>query len=665
MVHVSAKAVNSLYSKFFDRLRTAILIRRTEEKLLQLFAEGKLNGTVHTCVGQEFSPVMIAPYLQEDDFVVSNHRGHGHFIARTGDVKGLIAEVMGRSTGVSKGMGGSQHLTAHRYLSNGIQGGMVPVAAGVALSDKVLGNKNISVAFVGDGTLGEGIFYETMNLAGIWQLPLLIVVENNGYAQSTSFKQTFSGSLGQRVEGFGLQYFCGSTFDLDVLDETARVAVAAARSGSPVVLEIETYRLNSHSKSDDNRREAEVAEYRKNDPINRFAESYPDEFGDLVSAADAIIAAAAAEAEQDPIQEGCHPAWPRIPSVATEAWKPLSERSDARFNELIYESLKEQFETNDRTILIGEDIQDRTEFTEKNYGGAFKVTRDLSTLFPGRVRNTPISEAAITGIGTGLAVGGMQPIVEIMFGDFMTLTLDQLLQHAAKFHAMYGGRVNVPLILRTPMGGRRGYGPTHSQSLERFFLGIPGLNVVALNHRISPKTIYEALFQNGNSPTVVIENKILYTRSLNRSTPAGFLREMTQGDFPVYRMRPAGVAPQVTILCYGGMLEEAERAVEQAFDEHEILGEIICPTLLHPYDPAALITSVESSRKLVVVEEGTSFAGFGAEAIATVSAAATHQVAVKRLGFDGVIPCSLPGEIQLLPGAEAIVNAIKELVHGR
>ena len=275
MEKTAPRILDQLDSTELEYFRSAVLIRSTEQRLLDLFSEGKLNGTVHTCVGQELSAVAVIDHLEQDDFVVSNHRGHGHFIARTGNVKGMIAEVMGRTTGVSGGMGGSQHLTAHRYLSNGIQGGMVPIAAGVALSDKLKGNNNISVAFTGDGTLGEGVFYEALNLAGIWDLPLLIVVENNGYAQSTSFEQTFAGSVAKRVEGFGLQYFKTSTFDLEELRRECEQAVASARSGRPTVIEIETYRLNSHSKSDDNRKEEEVSEFREKDLVNAFEQALP------------------------------------------------------------------------------------------------------------------------------------------------------------------------------------------------------------------------------------------------------------------------------------------------------------------------------------------------------------------------------------------------------
>ena len=389
---------------------------------------------------------------------------------------------------------------------------------------------------------------------------------------------------------------------------------------------------------------------------------YPKEFASFSKEAERIIDEAVAFAEQSPVLDKGVDVWAQLPATSTK-WKSLTESDDRRFNELIYTALRDQFEQDDRTVLIGEDIQDRTPFTAKSYGGAFKVSRDLSTLFEGRVRNTSISEAAIVGIGTGLAVGGYRPLVEIMFGDFMTLTLDQLLQHAAKFYGMYNGQVNVPLIVRTPMGGKRGYGPTHSQSLEKFFLGIPGLFVVALNHRISPARVYGAIFAEVEHPTLVIENKILYTRSLNRRPLSGFVLEATDDGFPTLRISPAGLPPDVTILCYGGMLEDAERAMEKAFDENDILGEIICPTVLHPFQPSALLESVKQTGRLVIVEEGTSFAAFGSEAVAELVAAGAGKFALTRLGYNGIIPCSFAGELNCLPGVEEIKNALINILH--
>ena len=182
-------------AKYSNEIKEGILIRNVEEKLLELFKDGYLNGTVHTCIGQELIGVFISKYLNENDHIVSNHRGHGHYLSRFKDIEGLIAEVMGKRSGCSGGYGGSQHLFNSNFLSNGIQGGMVPIATGIGLYYRLKNTSNISIAYIGDGTLGEGILYESLNIASKWNIPLLIVMENNRYAQSTSIDQTFAGDI--------------------------------------------------------------------------------------------------------------------------------------------------------------------------------------------------------------------------------------------------------------------------------------------------------------------------------------------------------------------------------------------------------------------------------------------------------------------------------------
>src|SRR5580693_2414746 len=189
----AATTVSTLYAR-------AILIRAFEQRLLQLFSEGRLFGTVHTCIGQEFTGIAVAEHLQPGDLIFSNHRCHGHYLARTGDVAGLLAEIMGRETGTCGGRGGSQHICAGGVFSNGVQGGIAPVSAGLALAQRLNKTNNIVTVFIGDGTLGEGTLYETLNLASKWNLPLLIVLENNSYAQSTSQSETLAGDIRQRAE---------------------------------------------------------------------------------------------------------------------------------------------------------------------------------------------------------------------------------------------------------------------------------------------------------------------------------------------------------------------------------------------------------------------------------------------------------------------------------
>jgi len=268
----------------------AFLIRSFEERLLKLFSEGKLFGTVHTCIGQEFTGVAVASQLIEGDVIVSNHRCHGHYLARTGDANGLMAEVMGRITGICGGRGGSQHICAHGVYSNGIQGGMTPVAAGMALSKKLNETNNIVVAFIGDGTLGEGTLYETLNIMSKWDLPLMIVLENNLYAQSTSQTLTLAGDICARAEAFGIDSYHGNTANPKALQDLMAEAVGKIRTENrPAFFRVDTSRLMAHSKGDDDRPKDELARYWANDPITRFTEQFPSEAAALKQQAEALI----------------------------------------------------------------------------------------------------------------------------------------------------------------------------------------------------------------------------------------------------------------------------------------------------------------------------------------------------------------------------------------
>jgi 2-oxoisovalerate dehydrogenase E1 component len=635
----------------------ALLIRRVEERLLALFAEGKLFGTVHTCIGQEWTGVAVAAALQEGDLLFSNHRCHGHYLAWTDDVEGLIAEIMGKQTGMCGGRGGSQHMCARGFFSNGIQGGIVPVAAGLALAQKLQDLPNITVVFIGDGTLGEGVLYETLNIASKWELPLLIVLENNLYAQSTAQHQTLAGDICARAAAFGITTAHGDTWNPDALLLTAAESVNEVRRGRcPLFLCIDTYRLMAHSKGDDDRDPQEVQRYREKDPLVLFLqESNPEDVAQLNVHHQGRIDAAVASADAAPYAAASHSA-NEVPALTPPEWQPTRIATSEHLVHLIHAALQRNMQQHDRIILLGEDI-------EGPYGGAFKVTKTLSTTFPGRVRNMPISEAALVGLGSGLALQGWLPVCEIMFGDFLALAFDQWLNHAAKFRYMYNEQVRVPLIVRTPMGGKRGYGPTHSQSLEKHFLGVPGTRVLALHARYDPGLVYDTLFATIDHPTLVIENKLLYGVRVSDQAPACFVLEHTADLFPTTRLRPIG-PPDVTILCYGGLVHEVERAVERVFDEHEVICEVLCPLQLYPLNPWPIMASVQQSGRLLVVEEGVGFAAFGAEAVAQLVEHAPGVVRqVRRLaGPLHPIPSCGPLEKALLPGEQQIIEAVVQLV---
>jgi acetoin:2,6-dichlorophenolindophenol oxidoreductase subunit alpha len=243
--------------RFYRRMR---FIRDFEETLLALFEEGLLNGTTHACIGQEADCVGVIEHLREGDHIFSNHRCHGHYLAWSGDARGLLAEIMGKPEGVVGGIGGSQHICAPGFKSNGILGGTVPAAAGVALGMKLSGTDGISVVFVGDGAFGEGVVYETLNMASLWGLPLLVVVENNAWSQSTPLAVNFAGDMVKRFEAFGIPTARLESTDVLEIDAEAERQVGVVReSGTPRALIIDTYRLCHHSKSDDNRPADEIA----------------------------------------------------------------------------------------------------------------------------------------------------------------------------------------------------------------------------------------------------------------------------------------------------------------------------------------------------------------------------------------------------------------------
>jgi acetoin:2,6-dichlorophenolindophenol oxidoreductase subunit alpha len=259
---------------FYERM---YFIRRFEETLLDLFAQGKLVGTTHTYIGQEANAVGVISNLDPGrDVVFSNHRCHGHYLAFTNDDFGLLCEVMGKAPGVCGGKGGSQHLCKGNFYSNGVLGSIVPVATGIALAEKKKRTDAVSTVFLGDGTLGEGVTYESLNMASLWKLPVFFVVENNHYAQSTPVELELAGSIAARGAAFGIETTELDTTDVEEIQAAAGHAVSRIReTGEPYFLVLHTYRFSPHSKGDDNRDPAEIAARRERDPL-KVAERLAD-----------------------------------------------------------------------------------------------------------------------------------------------------------------------------------------------------------------------------------------------------------------------------------------------------------------------------------------------------------------------------------------------------
>lgn len=638
-------------------LKKALLIRKFEQKLLELFSEGRLNGTVHTCVGQELTPVVAQNYLGPDDMIFSNHRGHGHFIAHCGKEIDLMKEILGRNDGISSGIGGSQHLKTDNFISNGIQGGLAAAAAGHSFVNK----EGISVCYVGDGTLGEGQFYEALILSKIFPCKVLYIIENNGYAQSTKSTKTISGDLESRFKGFGLDYFKANIWDIDNLDKTMQIAISKAKSGCPSILEVECYRLNPHSKGDDNRFDDEIQHFKDKDLLNIFQKENSSTYKDLELEVDAFIENILQEInssnEPDVVKISSKSVYLlEVPDIRYD----IEENENIRVNKLINNGLDKLL--SNESFLIGEDISDTTEETPHIYGGAFKVTSGLSSKYPESVFNTSISEAGIIGFGLGISLAGKQAIVEIMFGDFLTLTFDQILQQVSKIKYMFGKEIKLPLVIRTPMGARRGYGPTHSQNIEKYFLFIPGVNVLAFNCLTNPENIYETIGIEKDF-FLVIEDKVSYTKPLRREPISGFKILESNEKFPTYTITPKSIQANLVIFTYGAMLEEVMKVVDDLVLE-DIIPIIVSPLSLSPINLSQLEKALSASSDLIFIEEGSKRTSLSSEVISSLSELKINYNLVGRISNEDIIPCDKRREAELVPSSLNLAKKITEIING-
>ena len=632
------------------------LIRLTEQLILEQFSRGLVSGTTHTCLGQELTAISVVRALDHpEDVVLSNHRNHGHFLAYSGDFVGLVAEIMGREAGVCGGWGGSQHLAYRHFHSNGVQGGMMGIGAGLALARKLRGSGGIVAAIIGDGTLGQGLVYEAMNLASVWKAPLLVVVENNGIAQTTDSRHTLGGDIEARGAAFGLPTWRFADDDPQFCRKVAAVVNETRESGRPGFLVLDTQRMGPHSKGDDLRGQDELDGIRARDPLAALARQLPAAARATIEARNSAFVESvrqAADASPEATLDETPAHIFTKPDVQPVPHYPVI-KAGSTVRQSLNAALRHLLETDARTIVIGEDLHDP-------YGGAFKVTQGLSTDFPGRVISTPISEAGITGASIGLSLEGYLPVMEVMFADFLTLCMDQLFNHAVKFPGMFKD-VAVPLVIRTPCGGRRGYGPTHSQSPENLFTAVPGLTVVYGSHRHNVgELLIDAVLRWGY-PVLFLEHKLLYGEKMD---PADYVALPAAEDVAAHLFPTLlrGVSdPDVTLVSYGGMLAVAEAAARRLEDEEELAVEIVAPSLLSPLPRGTLIRHLAMRRRVVIVEESHHDFGVSAE-IAAAMIESGFKGQLLRIGTPPVpIASARSLERSIIPDEQSVVEQILDL----
>ncbi|MEM3715750.1 MAG: pyruvate dehydrogenase (acetyl-transferring) E1 component subunit alpha [Candidatus Bathyarchaeia archaeon] len=653
-------------------LRQMMRIRKFEEAYMDLLMRDIAKGASHLYIGQEAVAVGAIAAIRKDDYITSTHRGHGHCIAKGADLKLMMAELLGKATGYCKGKGGSMHVadvSAGNLGATGIVGSNIPIATGAGLSIKMRRTDQVVLCFFGDGAANTGAFHESLNMAAIWKLPVIYICENNLYGMSVSVKRAFPfEDIAERAKGYNIPGVIADGMDVLNVKETVEKAVERARKGEgPTLIECKTYRYYGHSLSDPRRyRTREEEEFwRSRDPIRSFSKKLVDA-GILdevrLKALEEEVSKEVSEAVEFALNSPYPPIESAYEDVYTEMYvdtkTSMRDLATARkmglkmrkinYRQALNEALREEMLRDERVFIMGEDVG--------IYGGAYGVTRGLYDEFgPERVIDTPISEAAIAGAAAGAAMTGMRPVAEIMYIDFITLAMDQIVNIAAKNRYMFGGKSIVPVVYRTQAGAGRGIAAHHSGSWEAWFVHAPGIFVVMPSTPFDAKGLLKTCIRD-NNPILFIEHKMLYN---------------VEGEVPeVEYTVPLGVADvkrqgtDVTIIAYSRMVHFALEAAEELSKEG-IEAEVIDPRTLKPLDIDTIISSVKKTHRAVIVHEACKTCGFGAEIAALIMEKAFDYLdapVVRVAGADVPIPMSPVLEAEVIPSKEKIIDAVKSII---
>jgi 2-oxoisovalerate dehydrogenase E1 component len=622
-----------------DYLRQMMEIRALENNIANLLSKAVLKGASHLYAGQEAVAVGAVGALRDDDLITSTHRGHGHAHAH-GDTASktpeekqehfnkMMAEVLGKSGGYCKGKGGSMHIAdvSHGNLgATGIVGGNIPVAVGAALAQKIQGTDRVVLCFFGDGASNTGNFHEALNMASLWDLPVIFVVENNLYAMSVPWsKASKKASISQRASAYGIP---GLSVDgMNVLEVRGAVKDAAerARKGEgPTLIEAVTYRWYGHSHSDPRayRTREEEAEWRERDPIKTL-NSDLQTINLLTESESESIEQAVEQKLENAMGYSENSPEPSTDELYTDLFAPskftpqdietekllrqrVRESTEMRqisYAQALQEALREEMKRDERVFIMGEDVG--------LYGGAYGATRGLWDEFgEWRVLDTPISEATIGGAAVGAAMAGMRPVAEIMYVDFTPLAMDQIANQGAKNRYMFGGKTAVPMVVRTEGGAGRAIAAHHSQSLESLWTHFPGIYVVMPSTPYDAKGLLKASIRDDN-PVMFIEHKMLYKEK----------GPVPEDDYII----PLGVADvkrsgkDLTIVTYSRMVLRSLEAAE-ILSQEGIEVEVIDLRTLNPLDIDTVITSIKKTGRFVGVTEAYENTSFINEVMAQIN----------------------------------------------
>lgn len=666
------------------------LTRDLDARFESLLLTGRVSKW-YSAIGNEATTVPAGLALEGGDVLCTLHRDLGAILGtyldpartfpglgfgvpdgRRGDpvelLETLACQLLGKGRGFSKGFERSFH---YGYLApeSGIRhvgmishlGSMIPVAAGCAFALKQDGSDRIAVNFIGDGGTSTGDFHEGLNMAAVWRLPLVLIIENNRYAFSTPVQAQYAAEqLSDRGRGYGIAAETVDGNDPDEMTKAIARAVTRARSGDgPTLIEAVLGRMRGHSEGDDSLKvvpKRELAAYLSADPVPAYAERLRAagvldfEAEETIAKRCAFLIESALEAAiqaPPPATETARraalaPASPPVPSESAEASSDVVSYVDA-----IRLALTEEMERDERVVLMGQDIG--------RFEGAFRVTRGLHERWPRRVLDTPIAESGTIGVAIGAALLGYRVVVEMQFADFVSCGFNQIVNVAAKL--FYRWQVPCPIVIRLPSGGGVGAGPFHSQNPEAWFTHVAGLKVVCPASARDARALLKAAIRDPN-PVIFCEHKFLYRR----------IKETLPGEWDVAPLGSATVrraGADLTLIGYGASTWTCLEAAERLGAEGICEAEVIDLRSLVPLDWPTLEVSVAKTSRAVVVHEAQRTGGFGAEVVAELSerAFAWLDAPVVRVAYpDLPVPYARNLEQELLPNAERVIAAAKEVL---
>lgn len=638
--------------------RGLLLPRMIEEKMLVLLRQGKVSKWF-SGIGQEAIAVGATLALDADEYIMPLHRNLGVFTSRDMDLGQLFAQFQGKFAGFSKGRERSFHFGSNPHHIVGMishLGPQLAIADGIALAHKIAKENKVSLAFSGDGGTSEGDFHEALNVAAVWELPVIFVIENNGYGLSTPSneqfrcKQFIDKGIGYGMEAIQID---GNNI-LEVFDTVSRLAADLRQRPRPILLECITFRMRGHEEASGTKYvPQELFDiWAQKDPLNNY-EHYLKE--QKVLTEDTI--ASLRKEFQSKIETGLQFAFSQPDIVADTATEisdvyapfvqqltaPQGTSTEKRLVDAISDGLAMAMEKHPRLVLMGQDIAE--------YGGVFKITQGFVERFgKDRVRNTPLCESAILGAGLGLSIKGYKAMVEMQFADFVSVGFNQIVNNLAKIHYRWGQ--NADVVVRMPTGAGVGAGPFHSQSNEAWFFHTPGLKIVYPSTPEDAKGLLLAAFEDPN-PYLFFEHKALY-RSVSGQVPDAYY------TLPIGKAKVVQDGEDATIVTYGAPVHWAKEVAAELPYSLEIID---LRTLL-PWDKETVFASVRKTGKALVLHEDTLTGGIGAEIASSIAEECFEALdaPVMRCGaLDTPVPFSVELEQHFL-GKDRFKNKLKSLL---